>query len=66
MQKQLGKVGAIRREVHGKTCIFCGGHTYQLVLRASDLSEHAGLVVRCTKCHHPRELDEDFRKILWL
>ncbi len=66
MHKQLGKVGAIRREVHGKACPFCGGHTYQLVLRPNGASQHAGLFARCTKCQQPRGLDEDFGKVLWM
>lgn len=66
MQKQLGKVGAIRREVHGKACQFCGGRTYQLILRASNTSDHAGLSARCTHCHRARGLDEDLGKILWM
>jgi DNA-directed RNA polymerase subunit M/transcription elongation factor TFIIS len=66
MHKQLGKVGAIRREVQGKACPFCGGRTYQLVLRPSAASEPAGLFARCTTCQHPRGLDEDFGKILWM
>ena len=35
MHKQIGKIGAIRRELEGKACPFCGGHTYQLVLRGN-------------------------------
>jgi len=65
MQKQLGKVGAVRREVHGKACRGCGGHTYQLVLRSRD-TEAAGLFARCTQCRRPRELDQDFGRILWM
>ena len=33
MHKQIGKIGAIRRELDGKACLFCEGQTYQLVLR---------------------------------
>jgi hypothetical protein len=67
MHKQLGKIGAIKREVHGKACPFCGGRTYQLVLRPSGApSQPAGLFARCTTCQHPRSLDEDLGKILWM
>lgn len=66
MQKQLGKIGAIRREVHGKPCPFCGGHTYQLVLRTSSTAEEPGIIARCSHCHHPRRFDEDFWQILWM
>ena len=66
MQKQEGKIGAIRRNVHGKACSYCGSRTYQLVLR-SDQPPHAGkLFARCTQCQQPRELDEDIGRILWM
>lgn len=64
MQKQIGKVGAIRREVQGKPCRCCGGFTYQLILRPNGSSETASLFARCTKCHQPRGIDQDFGKIL--
>ena len=66
MQKQLGKIGAIRREVHGKPCPFCGGYSYQLVLRASSTTEEAGIFARCSCCQHPRRFDEDFWQVLWV
>jgi len=66
MQKQLGKIGAIRREIQGKACPFCGGHKYQLVLRASCTQEEPGLFARCSKCHHPRSIDDNFVNILWM
>jgi hypothetical protein len=66
MHKQLGKVGAIRREVHGKACQFCGGRTYQLILRASSPTDRAALSARCTHCQRARALDEDLGKILWM
>lgn len=66
MHKQVGKVGAIRREVDGKACRFCGAHTYQLILRASYTSNGNGLSARCTHCQQQRELDEDFGTILWM
>lgn len=66
MQKQLGKIGAIRREVHGKPCPFCGGHTYQLVLRTASTTDGSGIFARCSQCHHPRRFDEDFGQIVWM
>lgn len=66
MQKQIGKVGAIRREVRGKACTSCGGHIYQIVLRASPTPENAKLFARCTQCQHPKGIDHDFGKILWM
>jgi hypothetical protein len=65
MQKQTGKVGAIRRDVRGKACAYCGGHKYQLVLRACG-PEGAGLFARCSQCQRPRGLDGDLGKILWM
>jgi hypothetical protein len=66
MQKQPGKIGAVRREVRGKACPFCGGHKYQLVLRASCPSEDTGLFARCSQCQRPRGFDGDFGKVLWM
>ena len=43
MHKQIGKIGAIRRELDGKACPFCGGHKYQLVLRGNMHPEAGGL-----------------------
>ncbi|SLM49914.1 conserved protein of unknown function [Nitrospira japonica] len=66
MQKQVGKIGAIRRELRGKACPCCGSRTYQLVLR-SDLPAQSGkLFARCTQCHRPRGIDEDLGRILWM
>ncbi|MCS6285195.1 MAG: hypothetical protein RL768_1795 [Nitrospirota bacterium] len=66
MLKQIGKVGAIRREIRGKACASCGGHTYQIVLRSSLTPEDAKLFARCTHCQHPRGIDKNFGKILWM
>ncbi len=66
MQKQIGKIGAIRRELRGKACPFCGGHKYQLVLRCNPAPESGSLFARCSRCHRPKELDEDLGRILWM
>lgn len=66
MQKQVGKVGAIRREIRGKACSSCGGLIYQIILRSSLTAEDGTLFARCTQCHHPRGLDKDFGKVLWM
>jgi hypothetical protein len=66
MQKQEGKIGAIRRNVHGKACSGCGSRSYQLVLRSVKQSHVGKLFARCTQCHRPREIDEDFGRILWM
>lgn len=66
MHKQIGKIGAIRRELDGNACPFCGGHKYQLVLRGNT-QQHAGeLFARCSQCQRPRVLDEDLGQILWM
>lgn len=66
MQKQIGKIGTIRRELHGNACHFCGGHTYQLVLRGNMPPETGGLFARCSQCRRPRGLDEGLGRILWM
>ena len=66
MHKQIGKIGAIRRELDGKACPFCGGHKYQLVLRGNLPSCTEGLFARCSQCQRPRGLEEDLGRILWM
>ena len=66
MHKQEGKIGAIRRNVHGKACSCCGCRTYQLVLRSDKQSQVGQLFARCTQCQRPREIDEDLSRILWM
>ena len=66
MFKQEGKIGAIRRNVHGKACSCCGSRSYQLVIRSGKQSQVGKLFARCTQCHRPREIDEDFGRILWM
>jgi hypothetical protein len=66
MHKQIGKIGAIRRELDGKACPFCGGHKYQLVLRGNMQPKAGGLFARCSQCQRPRGFDEDLGRILWM
>lgn len=66
MHNQIGKIGAIRRELDGKACPFCRGHKYQLVLRRNMQPRASSLFVRCSQCQRPRELDEDLGRILWM
>lgn len=66
MHKQIGKIGAIRRELDGKACPFCGGHKYQLVLRGNIPPRAEGLFARCSQCQRPRGLEEDLGRILWM
>ena len=66
MHKQIGKIGAIRRELDGRACPFCGGHKYQLVLRGNMQPQAGELFARCSQCQRPRGLDEDLGRILWM
>ena len=66
MHKQIGKIGAIRRELDGNACPFCGGHKYQLVLRGNMQLKGGGLFARCAQCQRPRGLNEDPGPILWM
>ena len=66
MHKQIGKIGAIRRELSGKACPSCGSHKYQLVLRGNIHPQAGGLFARCSQCQRPRELDEVLSRLLWM
>ena len=66
MNKQIGKIGAIRRELDGKACPSCGGHKYQLVLRGNMRPQAGGLFARCSQCQRPCELNNDLGRILWM
>jgi hypothetical protein len=66
MHKQIGKIGAIHRELDGKACLSCGNHKYQLVLRANMHPQAGGLFARCSQCQRPRELNEDLGRLLWM
>ena len=59
MHKQVGRIGSVRRELHGKACPFCGGQKYQLVLRAHSTPGAEGLFARCSQCQRAKEVDED-------
>jgi len=66
MQKQIGKVGTIRREVTGKACAFCGGHHYQLRLKPADEPGIVKLHAHCTQCHRQNTIGENLGDILWM
>ncbi|MEO5956961.1 MAG: hypothetical protein ABIR36_14910 [Nitrospiraceae bacterium] len=66
MHKQIGKIGAIRRDLDGNACPFCGGHKYQLVLRGSMQLQPGELFARCSQCQRPHELDDELGRILWM
>ncbi|MEO7864104.1 MAG: hypothetical protein ABIU05_27455 [Nitrospirales bacterium] len=61
--KRLDKIGAIRRELEGTACPFCGGHTYRLVLRANTSPQSGGLFARCSQCQRPLALVTAFNRI---
>jgi hypothetical protein len=64
MQKQIRKVGAVRRELPGNACLFCGGHMYQLVLLPNSQSQTGELFARCSQCQRTRRVDETLTQIL--
>ncbi len=66
MEKQPNSRGAIRRELRGKACLFCGGTTYHLVLRTTGIADQLVLSARCRHCGHPKSLETDFKHILWI
>jgi ssDNA-binding Zn-finger/Zn-ribbon topoisomerase 1 len=66
MHKQIGKIGAIRRELEGKACPSCGSQKYQLVLRRNMHPQAGGLFARCSQCQRPRGLNEDLGRLLWM
>ncbi len=66
MHKQIGRIGSVRRELHGKACPFCGGHKYQLLLRSHTSPGTEGLLARCSKCQRAKELDDELGRILWM
>lgn len=65
MQKRLGKIGTVRREIRGKACPLCGGYRYQLLVHSSTAPEEASdMLARCVQCNRPRQLDDGFWKNL--
>ena len=64
-ERQLGKVGRLRREIVGKACPICGGRTYHLLFRSGAVSL-AGISAECAHCHESRKLGDDLGRILWV
>ncbi|MCP9449298.1 MAG: hypothetical protein NNA31_05925 [Nitrospira sp.] len=65
MQKRLGKIGTVRREIRGKACPLCGGYRYQLLVHSSTATEEeSNMLARCVQCNRPRQLDDGFWKNL--
>lgn len=65
-QKQMGKIGEIRRELEGKPCPSCGWHKYQLVIRGNVSAGQGSLFARCSHCQRPRSITADLQRILWV
>lgn len=59
MNEHGGKIDAIRRELDGKACPFCGGDTYHLILRPDVESQPGGIYARYSQCQRTRVVDED-------
>lgn len=58
--------GPISKEIHGKACPFCGGNTYQLILRGASVTDASSLFVRCCRCSQPGNVDAEFKSTLWI
>jgi hypothetical protein len=54
MHRQIGKIGAIRGELDGTACPFCGSHKYQLASRPQ------------TKMVFPPHFPSRKKKALWM
>ena len=59
MQKKMGKIGTIRKELEGRPCPACGSPKYQLVLRCDQGAQGGGLIARCSHCHQKREIERE-------
>lgn len=66
MQKQIGKVGTIRREVKGKACASCGCHQYQLRLTPATNPGTVKVYAYCVQCHRQKAVSENLGDILWM
>ena len=66
MEKHIGKVGAISREVKGKPCVFCGGHQYQLRLTPAPEPGTVKLHALCTQCHRQNAIGKNLGEIIWM
>lgn len=66
MAKSGDTAGPISKEIHGKACPFCGGDTYQLILRGASVSDPSSLFVRCCQCSQPGNVDAEFKSTLWI
>jgi hypothetical protein len=58
VNEHRGKIDAIRRELDGKVCTFCGSDKYHLVLRSDGESQPGGIYADCSECNRTRGVDE--------
>lgn len=63
--RQLGRIGLVRRQLVGKACTACGGRTYQLTFNG-ETTPIACLAARCTHCQKSRRLGEDLGRVFWV
>lgn len=66
MEQHLHRRESTQQNLLQEACPFCGGKSYQLVLRTSGTSDNSSLFVRCHQCGHQRSLDTDFKSVLWI
>lgn len=66
MGKQANTIGPIPNPTQRKTCPFCGENTYQLIFETASPSDDLSLLVRCGRCSHPKNLEGEFKSILWV
>ncbi len=59
MRMLPGRIGTIRKELDGKVCPSCSWKRYQIVLRCGVEFQKGGLFAQCSRCHAPRDLEED-------
>lgn len=58
MNEHRGKIDAIRRDLDGTACTFCGSDKYHLVLRSDVESQPGGIYADCSECNRTRGVDE--------
>lgn len=66
MRKQGGQAKPNPKAIHGKACPFCGGNTYQLVLEGASASDASSFLVHCHRCSRPKNVEGEFKSILWV
>jgi hypothetical protein len=66
MRRQLGKVGAIRRDIEGDACPVCRGQVYQLILQPHALLNRHRLVARCRTCLQATPINPRTLPIIWV